>query len=143
MSLISVDLPDPDAPVTAINAPSGKFTVRFFRLFSRAPVTVKKPPGPTSRRLSGSGISFLPLRYAPVREISLAQRSSTVPCATTSPPWIPGPGPISITQSAARIVSVSCSTTITVLPMSRSRRSVAMSFSLSLGCSPMDGSSKT
>ena len=38
-----------------------------------------------------------------------------------SPPWMPAPGPMSITWSAVRIASSSCSTTITVLPRSRRR----------------------
>ena len=42
-----------------------------------------------------------------------------MPCATTSPPWTPAPGPMSMTWSAWRIASSSCSTTSTVLPRSR------------------------
>ena len=37
MSLTSVDLPEPDTPVTATNSPSGKATSTFWRLCSRAP----------------------------------------------------------------------------------------------------------
>ena len=56
--------------------------------------------------------------YCPVIDSPSAHTSSTVPCATTVPPCTPGPGPMSITWSALRIISSSCSTTITVFPMS-------------------------
>ena len=69
-------------------------------------------------------------------------RSPSVPWATISPPFTPGPGPKSTSQSAARIVSSSCSTTITVLPTSRSRWRVAIRRSLSRGCRPIEGSSR-
>ena len=45
--------------------------------------------------------------------------------------------------SAARMVASSCSTTTTVLPMSRSSLRVLIILILSLGCSPMLGSSST
>ena len=38
---------------------------------------------------------------------------SGVPSATTVPPRSPAPGPMSMTQSAERMVSSSCSTTMT------------------------------
>ncbi len=37
MSVTRVDFPEPDTPVTATNRPRGISTVRFFRLFARAP----------------------------------------------------------------------------------------------------------
>src|SRR5205823_12770470 len=57
------------------------------------------------------------------RSSDLERTSSIVPCATTSPPWMPGPGPISTICSAARIVSSSCSTTRTVFPRSEEHTS--------------------
>lgn len=36
-----------------------------------------------------------PERYWPVRDRGSAMISSTVPAATTSPPWTPAPGPMS------------------------------------------------
>src|SRR6185369_16731613 len=39
---------------------------------------------------------------------------------------MPGPGPISTSQSAARMVSSSCSTTMTVLPRSRNLSSIGL-----------------
>jgi hypothetical protein len=62
-----------------------------------------------------------PDRYLPVSEAGVAISSSTLPCATMWPPWMPAPGPMSSTWSAVRMASSSCSTTITVLPRSRSR----------------------
>ena len=66
---------------------------------------------------------------APAGEVVAGQRvgvrssvAAACPRATIRPPWMPAPGPMSITQSAARIVSSSCSTTITLLPWSRRRR---------------------
>ena len=47
-----------------------------------------------------------------------------LPCATTSPPRLPAPGPMSITCSARRMVSSSCSTTTSVLPLARSLQRV-------------------
>ena len=38
ISVINVDFPEPDTPVTDINFPKGKFTVKFFKLFSYAPL---------------------------------------------------------------------------------------------------------
>ena len=56
---------------------------------------------------------------------------------------IAAPGPMSTTQSAARIVSSSCSTTMSVLPRSRSATSVSIRRRLSRWCRPIDGSSST
>jgi hypothetical protein len=44
MSLTSVDLPDPDTPVTATRLPSGNVTVTLSRLCSFAPTTVTVRP---------------------------------------------------------------------------------------------------
>jgi hypothetical protein len=43
MSLTSVDLPEPDTPVTQVNTPSGISTSTFFRLCSRAPRRLSDP----------------------------------------------------------------------------------------------------
>ena len=67
MSLTSVDLPDPETPVTAISVPSGKSTVMSRRLCSRAPTTVSlRCLFDPAAGCSGSGISRLPDRNAPV-----------------------------------------------------------------------------
>ena len=140
--MTSVLLPDPDAPVIATITPSGIVTSTALRLFSLAPRTTRALPLPFRRTL-GVGIDRLPDRNCPVGDRGQASRSSSVPWTTTVPPCTPGPGPISTTWSAARIVSSSCSTTITVLPTSRRLSSVAIIFTLSFGCRPIDGSSRT
>ena len=58
------------------------------------------------------------------------------------PPWIPAPGPMSITWSAAIIISLSCSTTIIELPISLNSLSELINFWLSLWCRPILGSSR-
>ena len=85
-----------------------------------------------------------PLRYCRVSEraSSFFVYLGYTPWKTTSPPFAPALGPRSMRQSAALIISGSCSTTTTVLPMSLRRLSTAISLSVSLGCRPMDGSSR-
>ena len=63
----------------------------------------------------------------PGRAGSRPPRRRRPPC----PPCSPGPGPISMMWSAARMMASSCSTTTTELPRSRSRRSVSTIFWLS------------
>src|SRR5665811_789887 len=81
----SVDLPDPDTPVTEISCPNGNDTVTSWRLFSRAPTTVTDRPV-SGRLAAGSGIDRRPARYAPVRDSLLASSSLTGPETITSPP---------------------------------------------------------
>ena len=83
--LTKVDLPEPDTPVTTISLPSGNSTLRFFRLFSSAPVMVIFFPLPL-RLSNGTGTNFLPDKYCPVSDFGLASTSSGVPAAITSPP---------------------------------------------------------
>jgi hypothetical protein len=56
VSIVKVDLPDPDTPVMQVKVPSGMLAVTSFRLFARAPVTVSFLPDPL-RRVSGKGPS--------------------------------------------------------------------------------------
>ena len=63
MSLASVDLPEPETPVSAVKAPIGRLTVMFLRLCARAPVTVRKPENASGSFLGSSGmVERLPLR---------------------------------------------------------------------------------
>ena len=114
----------------------------FWRLFARAPTTEIVFPLP-ARRVSGTGIESSPERYFPVSDRGKRTSSAAFPSPTTSPPWIPAPGPRSTTRSADRIVSSSCSTTTTVFPRSRIAFSVSMSLRLSFGWRPIEGSSRT
>src|SRR6266487_1835438 len=75
MSLTSVDLPEPDTPVTATRQPSGNATSTPRRLCSLAPLTATSRLELRCRRLAGSGIDSRPDRYAPVSESGLASRS--------------------------------------------------------------------
>lgn len=143
MSLTSVDLPEPETPVIAVNVPSGKPTVTSLRLCSRAPWTVSWRFLSRSRRVAGIGMDRLPERYWPVSDSLLASSCLSEPECTTLPPCSPAPGPMSTTQSAILMVSSSCSTTIRVLPMSRSRTRVSISRWLSRWCRPIEGSSST
>src|SRR5690348_4055743 len=59
-SLTSVDLPDPDTPVTEQNTPSGTLTLTDFRLCWVAPSISRYPLG--LRRLAGSSITRVPAR---------------------------------------------------------------------------------
>ena len=86
-------LPEPDTPVTHVTTPSGISTSIFLRLFSLAPRTFNQPVG--LRLVAGTGILIFPLRYAPVIDSGHAIISLAVPTATTSPPFLPAPGPIS------------------------------------------------
>ena len=119
--MTSDDLPEPDTPVTPMNVPSGNATSTLLRLFSVAPRTTIASPLP-GRRSAGIGIMLRAgqvLRRSASRGCAIT--SAGVPSATTSPPCSPAPGPMSMSQSAARIIASSCSTTSTVLPRSRSR----------------------
>ena len=97
VSMVSVDLPEPETPVTQVRRPMGISAVTFCRLFSVAPTMRIVLPFSGARRLVGSGICRVPERYCPVRLLGLARMSSGVPLAMTSPPWMPAPGPMSTT----------------------------------------------
>ena len=59
MSSTSVDLPEPETPVTTTNKPSGNATSMFFRLLARAPMTLMALPF-GERRTFGTGMRALP-----------------------------------------------------------------------------------
>ena len=80
----SVDLPPPETPVMQVKRPSGISAVTFFRLFSRAPMTVSTLRFVGRAALaSASGSGARPRGTAPVRLSGFAMMSSGVPCATT------------------------------------------------------------
>src|SRR3990172_8983463 len=60
-SATSVDLPEPDTPVTTVNVPTGMLTVRSARLCAVAPSIVtqrgpaRRPPDPLRPREVGAG----------------------------------------------------------------------------------------
>ena len=96
VSMVSVDLPPPETPVTQTNLPSGKSAVTSRRLLPVALTTVSFLPLP-GRRSAGTDISRLPDRYCPVTEAASAAICAGVPWLTTCPPCTPAPGPISKT----------------------------------------------
>ena len=95
ISLMREDLPDPDTPVTQVKVPRGKVTSSPSRLFSAAPRITRLWPLP-ARRWAGTGMLLAPERYWPVMDSGTAMISSAVPAATTSPPWTPALGPMSM-----------------------------------------------
>ena len=99
--MTSVDLPEPETPVTAMKRPTGKSTSMPFRLCiaraaHREPAAlVVRAPRRDERCVAR------PLRNCPGDRARRRPRSSSaVPSATTSPPCSPAPGPRSTTQSA-------------------------------------------
>src|SRR5256885_10378631 len=65
---MSVDLPEPETPVTHTNRLTGSARSIFFRLFPRAPRSLKTRVLSKRRRFLGTAISSAPERYCPVRE---------------------------------------------------------------------------
>ena len=73
VSMISVDLPEPETPVTQVRRPIGISAVTFCRLFSVAPTMRIALPFCGARRLVGSGICRAPERYCPVRLVGVGE----------------------------------------------------------------------
>ena len=142
MLFISVDLPEPETPVTQVSSPIGMLRSTPCKLFPVAPRTRSCLSGSGLPRVAGISIFSFPDRYLPVSESLELRMSSIVPCATISPPCTPAPGPMSMTWSALRMASSSCSTTITVLPRSRRWKRVFNRRVLSRWCRPIEGSSR-
>src|SRR6267142_2384363 len=88
---MSVDLPEPETPVTHTNRPTGSARSIFLRLFPRAPRSRNTRVLSKRRRASGSAISSAPERYWPVREAGFLRICSGGPSATTRPPCSPAP----------------------------------------------------
>src|SRR5689334_18845077 len=113
---MSVDLPEPETPVTQIRPPRGMRTSTFLRLFSRQPFSSRDARlGSTGRRVGGGTMEYSPVRYFRVIESCSADGSAAVlrvaelaaacgdvssaltgPATTTCPPCAPAPGPMSI-----------------------------------------------
>ena len=94
MSLTSVDLPEPDTPVTATRQPSGNATSTPRRLCSRAPLTddlTALVPARRAARAPGWPAGRTGRRRSATPR--LASRSATVPVTTMWPPCSPGPRP--------------------------------------------------
>ena len=61
-SLMRVDFPEPDTPVTQVNVPSGIDTAMFFKLCSLTPLMRRLCEFPV-RRLSGIAMVKVPAKY--------------------------------------------------------------------------------
>ena len=61
VSLMRVDLPEPDTPVTTMSFPSGNSTSISFKLLPFAPLIQMLLPLP-SRRFAGNSMARLPFR---------------------------------------------------------------------------------
>ena len=70
VSFTSVDLPEPDTPVTQVNRPSGNSAFTFLRLLPRAPFTWMTRFGSRGVRSAGRAIFLRPDRYLPVSEFA-------------------------------------------------------------------------
>ena len=94
--MINVLLPLPETPVIAIKRLKGISILIPFRLFPEAPFKTNFLPWMPSLRL-GISIDFLPERYKPVIDLFDFKIFFGVPEYVISPPFLPAPGPISIT----------------------------------------------
>ena len=68
VSFTSVDLPEPETPVTQVKSPSGNSASTFLRLLPVAPITLMTRFGSRGVRSPGSAIFVRPERYLPVSE---------------------------------------------------------------------------
>ena len=92
ISLIKVDLPEPDTPVMQIIFPKGIETLMPFKLFAVAFTILSDLPFP-ARLFFGTSICLRPERYCPVSDFGCAKICFGVPSAMTSPPCSPAAGP--------------------------------------------------
>ena len=80
MSLTSVDLPEPDTPVTATKRPERERHVDVAQVvLPGADDGELARPGSRGRRTAGTGIYRRPERYCPVSESRCSSSSLTVP----------------------------------------------------------------
>ena len=119
-SWIKVDLPEPETPVTQTKRPSGISIETFLRLLAVTPSSSRRGVLGATGKGRGASTFMRPPMYLPVKVVA-SRSSSGVPSKTIWPPRSPGPGPTSMTRSAAIMTCGSCSTTTKVLPASRKR----------------------
>ena len=98
VSIVRVDLPPPETPVMQVSVPSGIAAVTFFRLL---PLRADDLQPAIVHRLAALGghAESAPGRrdIFPSGCSGWRMMSSGVPSATMWPPWMPAPGPMSIT----------------------------------------------
>ena len=93
VSITSVDLPEPDTPVTQVSTPMREATRSGRAGCGRARAATVSARLPDWRRWRGTSIPLRPDRYAPVSDCVLPAMSSGVPAATMRPPCTPARGP--------------------------------------------------
>lgn len=145
LSSTIVVFPDPDTPVTTVILPTGILRSRGCTVCI-GPVVILIVPrenrDSSAARLRTTG-SIPPEMYGPMIEPGSDATCWTVPCDTTVPPFLPAPGPISISQSADLSALTSWSTRMTEFPCSTRSPTMAIMPSRFEGCRPIDGSSRT
>ncbi len=142
-SCTSVDLPEPETPVTHVKAPSGILTSIPLRLWARAPPHDERE-AVARAGASGGRRSQVPAQVLAGEAAPVPSSSGKLPWNTTRPPCSPAPGPRSTMWSAARhdrgVVlhdAAPCS------PGRAGPCRMPISRSVSRGCRPTDGSSRT
>ena len=76
---MSVDLPEPETPVTQVINPNGNSAVTFFRLLAVAPTTRSMRFGSGTCLKPGISMRRRPLKYCPVMDSGFAATSAAVP----------------------------------------------------------------
>ena len=128
--------------MTQTKRPRGISIETFLRLFAVTPSSSRRGVLAATGKGLGASTFMRPPMYLPVKVVA-SRSSSGVPSNTIWPPRSPGPGPTSMTRSAAIITCGSCSTTTKVLPASRKRCITSTTRWMSRGCRPIEGSSST
>ena len=118
-----VDFPEPETPVTAVSAPSGRSSETSLRLCRETPPRCSQPVRRVAGRARPSRPGRRGGRWSATRRRARAPRSGRSRAPARHPR--PAPGPMSTTQSARRTTSMSCSTTNSVLPAALSWSSTA------------------
>src|SRR5258708_13116079 len=90
---MSVDLPEPETPLTHTSSPTGSARSMFLRLFPRAPFSFRTRARSKRRRGFGTAISSVPERYWPVREAGVLPGCLGRPPPPPPPPRPPPPPP--------------------------------------------------
>src|SRR2546428_13846958 len=104
MSFTSVDLPEPETPVTTVRTPRGKETSIFLKLLARAPSTERNfPLG--DRREEGTGMRRDRERYRPVGDSLALACLFRCPQANRYPPCLWDPGPRCMKHPGRRVLS--------------------------------------
>ena len=133
--LTRLDLPEPDTPVTVVNAPSGKAASSSSQVVARDPRQAQPTLRRARRARRGAASPREKMRPRPgslhVPRVLRAGR-----CRVFRRRARRAAGPTSTIQSACRITSSSCSTTKSELPEAFSRSSARNSASVSGGMQP-------